>query len=452
MKTAALVIVAILLSACGAIPVNSYDGSSAADVKRPENKAELIEVLRPPDASTIDGRFYLYFLEKTTDWHIVAFGVPGESWITVSKPAAALYEFDLHNRVTDVTIHTCEVAAEDNYCEGDATAALWRMIESQRSADYVVRYRQQAAMTAKYAGDWHTAVTKGDLRALEGLLGKGVSIRLEHDGSNALHMAAASGNIPMIDFLLARNLPIATLDAVRAETPLLYAVRAGAADAVRHLLQRGSDVNSGNLHGIAPLHVAAASNSTRLVELLISNGANVNARSKDGRTPLFVAVTAGHEQVVRLLLDRSASVDTHSEGSATPLAIAARNGSVEILRLLLAHGADPNDRGYFWNGDTPLIIAIEADQLETARLLIMHGANVNKGTSWSMPLHNATMRGNAQMVELLLANGANVNDKTRIHDSTRKYVQWRRVTPLTIAVENSDDAVASLLLNAGARY
>lgn len=64
------------------------------------------------------------------------------------------------------------------------------------------------------------------------------------------------------------------------------------------VLQAGAlGVNSCNVDGFTPLHVAALHGHSALAALLIRHGANVNARTNQSATPLHLATQNSHVQV-----------------------------------------------------------------------------------------------------------------------------------------------------------
>jgi cytochrome c len=87
---------------------------------------------------------------------------------------------------------------------------------------------------------------------------------------------------------------------------------------------------------------------------------------------------------------------------------------------------------------TPLYFAIDADHAEAAKLLIERGADVNKQSTLGAPLHAASARGMTYTVALLLDRGADL------------HLQWQQMTPLHIAARNGRLEVVRLLLDRGA--
>jgi cytochrome c len=87
---------------------------------------------------------------------------------------------------------------------------------------------------------------------------------------------------------------------------------------------------------------------------------------------------------------------------------------------------------------TPLYYAINGQHPEAARLLIEHGADVNAKSTWGMPLHAAAVKGMTPTVNLLLQRGANPN------------ARWKQLTPLHLAAQNGRIDVVRALLDHGA--
>ncbi len=108
-----------------------------------------------------------------------------------------------------------------------------------------------------------------------------------------------------------------------------------------------------------------------------------------------------------------------------------------------------NDMGWFFGNNTAMTVAANTGNLDIARLLIERGANVNRGTSWSAPIHSAVANGDYEMTRLLLENGANPNNKIRIHADT--WTGWRRDAPLDVAGAMGREDLVALIKEHGGR-
>ncbi|MEH1854478.1 MAG: ankyrin repeat domain-containing protein [Nostoc sp.] len=98
-------------------------------------------------------------------------------------------------------------------------------------------------------------------------------------------------------------------------------------------------------------------------------------------------------------------------------------------------------------GRNTLDIAVEQGNKQVVELLIAKGADVNARTNYGeTPLHLAAEQGNKQVVELLIAKGADVNARTN-------YWFWLNhngETPLHLAAEQGNKQVVELLIAKGA--
>ncbi|KAI8242562.1 Serine/threonine-protein phosphatase 6 regulatory ankyrin repeat subunit B [Colletotrichum sp. SAR 10_96] len=234
---------------------------------------------------------------------------------------------------------------------------------------------------------------------------------------------------------------------------------AGHLDIVRFLLDRGANPDECGIPGLPAIQIAAREGHETIVELLLDSGAEVNATLGPCGTSLQVASAYGHRNIVHLLLERGADVNAQGAeygyyGSAIQLASNA--GFTGIVRLLLEKGADPDLYSVDGNelGTAIQLAACEGHD-EVVRILLDHGADVNvkgdivlllltRGADVNMragiygyALIAASEVGDADIVQLLLSSGANVDAR-------------RRSTPLIAALDSGHVDLARLLIDNGA--
>ena len=94
-----------------------------------------------------------------------------------------------------------------------------------------------------------------------------------------------------------------------AFTAMNQAAYFGHADAMRHLLGFGADVNVVDGHGGTPLVAACLNGAVECVRVLLSNKADVNKATKSGTTPLHKAAIRGYNKIIRMLIVSGAKCD-----------------------------------------------------------------------------------------------------------------------------------------------
>ncbi|KAL7300099.1 hypothetical protein TKK_0007107 [Trichogramma kaykai] len=198
------------------------------------------------------------------------------------------------------------------------------------------------------------------------------------------------------------------------------------------LLNNGTNLNMKHL-GKNPLHIffkffAADKVDSSLLDLLISYNCDVNEKDNDGCSPLFLCFENCNEKydydVPQPWEDRILSKLFYNRKN---------------LEILLKNKANINE--VFANGQSILHLFISSDicqkcwidvggcsaferntvGIELIKTLLKYGANVNaKDDSGDSPLHLTVMSNNLNVVELLLAHGADMQsfDFSKLHWST----------------------------------
>lgn len=172
---------------------------------------------------------------------------------------------------------------------------------------------------------------------------------------------------------------------------------------------------------------------TRLTTLLAEQPTLVNARSQEGISLVLWAYYTGATDLLPTLLAANPQLDIHD---------VAAMGDLDHLRALLT--SDPSlARAYSSDGFTALhYVAFFSGSAEVASSLLNAGAEVDavaRNPQQVTPLHSATARSHNAIIQLLLAQGANVNAR-----------QAGGETPLMEAAQNGDAALVDYLLTHGA--
>ena len=166
----------------------------------------------------------------------------------------------------------------------------------------------------------HQAVRTRDIEALDQLL-QSASRReineVERDGVTALHIAAAMGQVDIIDKLIQAGAEINKATGT-GFTPLHWAVSRNQDGAVAALLAAGAAASPVANSGITPLHWAASRGNTALVAALIESGADIHALTESGHSPLHVALRRDAANPVAILLAEATAVQEIKTGRQFP--------------------------------------------------------------------------------------------------------------------------------------
>lgn len=154
---------------------------------------------------------------------------------------------------------------------------------------------------------------------------------------------------------------LASSCAAGPEIPLAVVAARNAADVVRRLLVDRHDPNERDANGLTPLMWAARAGAVDAMTALLDGGADPSARDRqNGWTALLHAVHKRQLAAMRVLLDRGVDPDESSR-AVTPLIMAAAEQDPAMVELLLAYGANPRIRGV--GGSTALSEAVSGGAL-----------------------------------------------------------------------------------------
>jgi hypothetical protein len=201
-------------------------------------------------------------------------------------------------------------------------------------------------------------------------------------------------------------------------------------------------MRSQRMHNATLLHYVAANgvedfrqktpaNIVPIAKLLLDAGAGVNAQSNaygGGATALGLVATSVHperagvqEQLMQLLLDHGAAVDTAvlgaclrngrgkaarylaSRGAQLDLETAAGVGNLDAVKSCFNEEGEKLQRGFLW--------ACEYGHNDVVEFLLAHGANLrDQAKTGQTALHCAVVGGQLSTIKLLLARGAPLDE------------------------------------------
>lgn len=151
---------------------------------------------------------------------------------------------------------------------------------------------------------------------------------------------------------------------------------------------------------------AAKFDDASTVKSLISQGISPNLLDHNGNPVLVLAIRERSNHVVEVLLSaKGIDVDLSNKQGETPLMIASINGDLPLVKALVSKNKAQIDH-ISW---TPLHYACAKGQLDVAQFLLANGAIVDSlSPGGTTPLMMAVQSGNELLVKLLLDKGANL--------------------------------------------
>jgi ankyrin repeat protein len=280
----------------------------------------------------------------------------------------------------------------------------------------------------------------------------------------ALVDAARNGDPDAIRALLQKGTNVNAADA-DGSTALHWASYRDDLESVKLLIRAGAKVNAANDLGATPLWTASQNGSEAMVRRLLEAGANPNAALMAGETPVMVAARGGYAAVVEQLIAKGADVNAHGARRQTALMWAVSQQHPDAVKVLLAHGADVHARSEVWSqvmavephgylpynreipagGETALMFAARVGDLASAKLLVAGGANVNDADAWGISATSlAAHSGYRDVVEFLLDKGADPNAAAPGFAALHEAIMRRDEKMVSVLLDHGADANAPL--------
>lgn len=208
---------------------------------------------------------------------------------------------------------------------------------------------------------------------------------------------------------------------------LFDAIKKGSAEEVSRLLDGNPALARAKQSGVSPLLTAVYYRQVGVARILLDRG-----------TPLdvFEASAVGDAERLRAILAAEpALANEFAADGFTPLGLASFFAHPAAARVLLASGTDPSQAARNGTRVAPLHSAVAGGNVEIVQELLAHGADVRARQEGGFtPLHSAAGEGREEMVRLLLAHGA---DGAARSDAGK--------TPADMARDRGHEAIAELL-------
>jgi len=340
-------------------------------------------------------------------------------------------------------------------CEAGSAEFINLLVKAGADVKCRTRYNETCLMAiaslSRYFCHWKTAVV-GPLVRL--LLQQGVDINaVSSDGDTALYRACERQQLAVVKTMLEAGADMN----LTSNRPLTVACCHGSTKMLNLLLEAGADTkcncSESFLHVVikacvsekyfeqsADKHQEIAKRYMSVAEILLSAGADINQVDRKGASALYLACDKGETEFAKLLLSRGANPDMRSD--TYPILAACKGHHYDIAKLLLNYNADVAVVDS--TGKTVLHYVLQCvksrqKQAELIELLLARGANVNEASDeGETPFYIACSKGLESVVQKMLACSAKVNARS-----------YKKVA-LSIACLNGHLPVIHQLLASGA--
>ena len=246
-----------------------------------------------------------------------------------------------------------------------------------------------------------SAAAKGNEKCVELLLEARADVTLQDDAKlDALAHARNNDHESIV-----RMLEEAVSDKYQKQRALFEATKQGNKTLVQELLMQRVDSNAHDTQGRTVLMHAVTNGHKEVVDLLVKEGANINLVDKSGDdTALSLAVDKAGIDLVKVLISVPEKISLETLEYA--LRLAARRGLNEIVKVLLTLHSNKAQAL-----SLTLHEAVRGQRKELAEYLLEAGADVNNIVEQTTPLMTATCRNATDIIKLLLARGALINNQ-----------------------------------------
>jgi ankyrin repeat protein len=326
----------------------------------------------------------------------------------------------------------------------------------------------------------HILVENEDEELLESILATRINVKITHDGLTALHVAIKNCSVPIVLLLLRHRHGKSTLAAYNASTSvsiLSWAAAAGNDEVLRLLLETGREIFKDGKDIVDALRLVIHDRKRDLVgtllvwarelevdkeyprpycdwtlpdvedmlpvfmgETLIQQAAEASTKKLEGK--IRQAILENDIDKVEDLLNTMGvnSVSQHiARKHGTVLAAAALDGNTDMVRALISRGTPITVTKY--DGNSAFENAAARGYEAILQLLLDNGANVNETTGYfsdGTALQRAAENGHIQTAQFLLDSGARIDEHgTGPHNGE---------TALIRATQSSFEDIARLLL------
>ncbi len=310
----------------------------------------------------------------------------------------------------------------------------------------------------------HISASHGDLKMCSLLLDHGCQVdSRDINLQTPLTLAAEARSLDVFDLLLARS-NLKSKDSTFNAT-FFAAVEAGKIPIAERCIASGLSLKSLGNDSYKSATLAAKSGNVEMLDLMIRQKCRIKDKDNNGWTSLHFAADDGHAAIVEALLEKHIPGKATTSKKETPLHLAVKGGHFAAIDLLLRGKGESQLGSKDSHDQQPVHHAVRGGIQDIWNIMISHNAATNNENKFGWrPLHIAVAYGHKDILEQLVARGANIEEKLGTASYTRKDTHitlesgyWAEARwpypgsrPLHLAIEYGRDDMARFLISMGA--
>lgn len=284
----------------------------------------------------------------------------------------------------------------------------------------------------------HIAAYNGYKKLFLTLLDLGADVNVKNNqGITPLIFACSNAQVEIIDSFHNVNFDIVDNN---GDATVHYAARIENAEVIKKLINNGANLNVTDARKRTSLVVALQNNNLNVANAILESHEqlDVNIISAEGKTALTIAVSIGDINIIKELVNRGADINFQNLEGVSILRLAVMGGKHDVVEFLLQNGADVNNVSSV-DGDTALHCAAEYDNANIVNLLLDNGAKINTtNKEGDTPLHRACLNNGFNATEYLVARGAD-----------KGLVNYEGATAICFAITDRNKKIVKFLLDSG---
>jgi ankyrin repeat protein len=194
------------------------------------------------------------------------------------------------------------------------------------------------------------AAERGQLEGVKAFIEAGFPLRYTDGRGNLLHVAAESGSVELIEWILDQGFAVDVRGIRDSEpTPFLVACRTGNLEAAKTLLEAGADPTKhgvlrfsfggvGTGRSMSAADAAVVGEHPETLKFALAQGAEISSAIYQGKTPVHFAAIQERPEVLEILVEQGVPLDTEDDAGHTPLYYARKFERDQSVKVLLDAG------------------------------------------------------------------------------------------------------------------